>query len=73
MPADVLLEKVAELLEAPSPGAAVEVLRAADTAGEAERRLAIEAIERHLRSRPETRARDVASTLISLRRAGAVS
>lgn len=61
---------VRTLLAEPSPEAAVAVLRAADEAGETARRRAIAELDEHLRSRPEHREQNVASTLIALRRAG---
>lgn len=72
MPAQ-LTTHVRALLEAPSPEAAVAVLRAADSSGEEERRLAIAELESHLRTRPERRERDIAAALVALRRAGPLS
>lgn len=71
MHANSLIETaVATLLAAPTPEAAVAVLRAADEAGETARRRAIAELDEHLRGNPETRQRDVVSALIALRRAG---
>lgn len=68
-----LTNRLRTLLEAPSPEAAVEVLRAADRASDEARRLAILKLDDHLRARPEERSRDVVATLIALRRVGGAS
>lgn len=67
---EALRNRVRTLLELPSPEAAAEVRRAADGASDEARRLAIIELDEHLRSRPETRSRDVAAALIALRRVG---
>lgn len=73
MTAEHVAKAVDQLLAQPSADAAVELLRAVEGATEAERRLALDRLDNHLRAEPEGRVRPIVDATIALRRAGLAS
>jgi len=63
-----LMDAVTSLLSDPTHDAAVRVLRAADDGSEADRRSAVERLERHIQSEPDRRDAHVVGALVALRR-----